>query len=148
MGALLDTFGIDWHLLTAQVINFAILAVALTWLLYKPVLKMVKEREQVIAKGVADAEESARRLSQADAEVARREKVAEAEASGIVERARHTATDERTKILSEAEERATRVASDAEARAKETVITALRESEKEIARLAILAAEKVMKKHD
>lgn len=145
MSALLTTFGIDWHLLTAQVINFAVLAVALTWLLYKPVLKMVKERERVIAKGVTDAEESAKRLAHTGVEVEKLVGAAELEAEDIVERARRSATDEKARILKEAEERALRVALDAEARAKETAAEALRESEKEIARLALLAAEKVIR---
>ena len=144
MGALATSFGLDWHLLIAQVANFAILVVVLTWLLYKPVLKMVQERERVIAKGVADAEESTERLARADSEVGERVGAAEEEAGSIVERARHAATDERTKILKEAEERALRVALDADARAKEAMAHLLRESEKEVARLAILAAEKIM----
>src|SRR3989344_4025349 len=113
MGALASTFGIDWSLLIAQVINFAILIVALTWFLYKPVLKMVKERERVVTKGVADAEESARRLANADGEAEKRLGAAGEGSEGIIERARHAATDERVKILKEAEERAARVALDA-----------------------------------
>ena len=145
MGALATTFGIDWHLLIAQVANFAILVVVLTWLLYKPVLKMVQERERVIAKGVTDAEESTERLAHADSEAGKRVEAAEEEAGNIVERARHSATDERAKILKEAEERSLRVALDADARAKEALAQSLRQSEQEIARLAILAAEKIMK---
>lgn len=145
MGALLTTFGIDWNLLIAQVINFAILAVALTWLLYKPVLKMVKDRERVIAKGIDDAEESEKRLAHAGVEVEKLIGAAEGEASATVERARRTATEERARILKEAEERSARVASDAEARARETESESLRRSEKEIARLALLAAEKVIR---
>ena len=146
MTELFGAFGIDWHLLTAQVINFSVLVIALTWLLYKPVLKMVKDRERVIAKGVEDAEASAALLASADGQAKERLDTAEGEAEQIVERARHTAVDERTKILRGAEERAARVALDAEARAKETAAQSLRASEREVARLAILAAEKVMRK--
>lgn len=145
MGALFTTFGIDWHLLTAQVINFAVLAGALTWLLYTPVLKMVRERQRVIERGVKDAEESARLLAEADEEAEKRTKAAEGEAGEIVERARRAAADERARILKEAEERSLRIAGDAEARARETAAESLRKSEKEIARLALLAAEKVIR---
>ena len=145
MSALFSTFGIDWHLLLAQIANFVVLVVALTWLLYKPVLNMAKERERVIGKGVEDSEEAARRLSHADTEATTRLTNAEKEAGWIVEHARHAAASERTRMLKEAEEGAVRVASDAEARAKETAAKMLRDSEKEIARLAILAAEKVIR---
>ena len=123
------------------------LVVALTWLLYKPVLKMVKEREHIIAKGVEDAEKASIRLSHADTEVKARLSKADVEAGGIVEHARQTATSERVRILREAEELSVRVAADAEAHARELAARTLRESEKEIARLAILGAEKILKRH-
>ena len=145
MSALFSTFGIDWHLLLAQVINFTVLVAVLTWLLYRPVLNMVKERERVIAKGVDDAEEATKLLLRADEEATTRLTKADKEAGGIVEHARHAAANERTRMLKEAEERAAHMASDAEARAKETAAKAFRDTEKEIARLAILAAEKVLR---
>ena len=37
---------------------------ALTYLLYKPVLKLLKEREEKIAKGVKDAEEAEKALEE------------------------------------------------------------------------------------
>jgi hypothetical protein len=46
--------------------------------------------------------------------------------------------------MRDAEARAAQVAADAEARAKESAAKALRDSEQEIARLAVLAAAKAM----
>src|SRR3989344_1599152 len=88
MGALFSTFGIDWHLLVAQTANFLILAALLTWLLYKPVLKMVREREQVIARGVEEAEEASRKLAAADTEAGAAEEAARARAGSEREIAR------------------------------------------------------------
>jgi F-type H+-transporting ATPase subunit b len=144
MSALITTFGIDWHLLAAQTANFIVLAAALTYFLYKPVLKMVKERQQVVAKGVEDAEKAAAALKEADAAVSTRIAGAEKEASGIVEEARSAAAEQRAGLVREAEARAARIEADAEARAKEAAAKAQRESEKEIARLAVLAAAKVL----
>ena len=144
MDALIHTFGIDWHLLFAYAVNFGVLAVALTWLLYKPVLRMVAERQRVIAKGVEDAQEAEAKLKEADQTVSKLVSVAETEAVQIVDNARAAAGDEKSRILKEAEARAAQVAKDAEARATETAAKALRESEKEIARLAVLAAAKAM----
>lgn len=144
MSALLSTFGIDWHLLFANIVNFVILAALLTWLLYKPVMKAVTERERVVAKGVEDAEEAAKRLRDADAAARERMNAAETQATGIVETARRAAGDEKAKIVGDAEARAAHIAADAELRAKEASAKALRESEKEIARLAVLAAAKAM----
>ena len=55
MGPLLQAFGIEGHLLIAQLVNFGVLFVALMYLLYKPVMKTLDERRIVIAKGVEDA---------------------------------------------------------------------------------------------
>jgi len=145
MEQLFDAFGIDWKLLIAQAVNFGVLLVALTYFLYKPVLKTLDERREKVAKGVLDAEEAARKLSEADSEVSTRLQAAEGEAEGIVAGARETAGAEKTRILKEAEARAADIAADADARAKESAARALRESEKEVARLAVLAAEKVMR---
>lgn len=146
MQALFGAFGIDWHLLLVQAVNFAVLFVVLTYLLYKPVLNTLEKRRAVVAKGVEDAEKAAEMLSTADAQSAEKLSGAEQEAQQIVASARDEAGQERTRLIKEAEERAAGIATDAEARAQETAARALRESEKEIARLAILAAEKAMRK--
>jgi len=144
MSALLATFGIDWHLLLFNMLNFGVLVAALTYFLYKPVMKMVKERQSVVTKGVEDAEEAAEKLKAAEGTANMRINSAESEAVGIVDAARKSANEEKARIVKEAEARAASVAKDAEARAQEAHAKALRESEKEIARLAVLAAAKAL----
>lgn len=146
MDQLFSAFGIDAKLLIAQIVNFGVLFAALTYLLYKPVMKTLDERRLKIAQGVEDAEEASKKLAEADTEALEVKKEAQVEAEGIVASARDAAGTERTRIMKEAEARASAVERDADARAKEMAAKALRESEKEIARLAILAAEKAMKK--
>lgn len=145
MEQLLDAFGIDWKLLIAQAVNFGVLLAVLTFLLYKPLLKTLDERAEKVAKGVRDAEEAAEALATADEEAKSRIKAADGEAEGIVASARQTATAEKARIVQDAEARAKAIADDADARAKETAAKALRESEQEVARLAVLAAEKVLR---
>jgi F-type H+-transporting ATPase subunit b len=146
MEQLFDAFGIDWKLLIAQAINFGVLLAVLTYLLYKPVLKTLDERSALIKKGVVDAEEATKKLEEADGTVKARLQEAEGEAEGLVARARDEAGSERSRIVKEAEARASHIEKDAEARAKEAKEQALKESEREIARLAILAAEKAIRK--
>jgi F-type H+-transporting ATPase subunit b len=149
MSELLTAFGIDWHLLLAQAVNFGIVLIALWYFLYKPVLAMLEKRKEIVAKGVADAERAGELLAGADSEAAKRVSAAEAEASAMVATARETATAEKMRLLKEAEARAAAIAKDAEARATETAARAKRESEREVARLAVLAAEKILiARHD
>lgn len=144
MSALLSTFGIDWRLLTAQAVNFVVLAFALTWLLYKPVLKMVRERERVVARGVEDAERASEKLARADAEVSERVSAADKKAEEILRAARARAEAAQDELLKDARARAAAVVTDAHARAKESAAKMLRESEREIARLSLLGAERVL----
>ena len=144
MEQFLEAFGIDWKLLIAQAVNFGVLLFVLTYFLYKPVLKTLDERKQKIAQGVEDAEAAEKKLAEADSVVSERLQGAESEAESIVASARDTAGSERNRIVKEAEARADAIAADAEARAAEAQAKALRESEKEIARLAILAAAKTI----
>ena len=145
MQQLLDAFGITWSLFIAQAVNFAIVLVALWYFLYKPVMAMLEKRRALVAKGVADAARAGEMLAGADGEAMKRVSAAEGQAEAIVATARESANAEKARLLKEAEARAAAMATDAQARAQETAARALQESEQEIARLAILAAEKVMR---
>jgi len=146
MSELFNAFGIDWRLLILQMINFGILVGALWFFLYKPVLGMLKKREEMIAKGVSDAESAEKTRLQVEESKGAILKDAEAEAQEVVSVAKQHGSDEKSKILKDAEERASKVADDAALRAKETVTKARKEAEKEITKLSILAAEKVLEK--
>ncbi len=144
MEQLLTTFGIDWHLLLIQMLNFGIVLLALNYFLYKPVFAMLEKRQALVAKGVEDAKEAEIILQGADAKAEASIQTADEEAARVVAHAREVATAEKQRLVKESEERAAAIARDAEARANETLERARKESEKEVARLAVLAAEKIM----
>lgn len=52
---LLQTLGIDWKLLIAQVVNFTILLLVLWKVVYKPLSTLMSERTEKIQKGLDDA---------------------------------------------------------------------------------------------
>jgi F-type H+-transporting ATPase subunit b len=147
MQQLFAAFGIDWHLLIAQAINFGLVMLALWYFLYRPVLSVLEKRREMVAQGVRDAEEAKEKLEHADGEAAKRVSKADDEAEHILKSAREAANAEKAQIVGSAEARAAQVAKDAEARAAEEAERMRRQSEKEVARLAILAAEKVLSTH-
>jgi len=147
MQQLFSAFGIEWSLLIAQAVNFGIVLIALWYFLYKPVLTMLAKRQELVAKGVEDALRAGEKLAGADDEASKRVAVAESEAEEIVSTAREVANAEKVRLLKEAEARAVSVTKDAEARAGEIAARSKKESEREVARLAVLAAEKILKKH-
>jgi len=62
-----NTFGVDWPHLLSQIISFSVVCVLLHRFAYKPVLKMLEERRQQIAQGLADTEKIKTQLAQAEA---------------------------------------------------------------------------------
>ena len=91
MDQLFDAFGIDGKLLLAQLVNFGVLFVGLTYLLYKPVMKTLDERRIKVAQGVIDADQAAMKLATAATEAGTIVKHASFEAEGIVSSARDAA---------------------------------------------------------
>ena len=63
---LLSQLGIDWKLFLSQAVNFFILLVVLTFFVYKPLIKIIKQRNQKIKEGLDKAEEADVRLKEID----------------------------------------------------------------------------------
>ena len=145
MSELFAAFGLDWKLLLIQALNFAILLMVLWKFLYKPVLKMIDERREKVAEGVQKAEAADRRLIDADVEGKGLVAAAGKEAESLVASARGRAEQQAQEIARLAQERADQLYADASARAEEAKRQALVAGEKEIARAAMLAAEKILK---
>lgn len=145
MHQLFATFGINWKLLLAQAVNFGILLGILWYFLYQPVMQMLDTRRKRIAEGVEKAKAADLRLDEAKAEGERMVGEAAREAEGLVATARTRAEERGSEILQAAEERAAATLRDATARADEARRQTLKASEKEIARAAVLAAEKILR---
>lgn len=144
MQEVLHAFGIDWRLISIQIFNFALLAIVLWYFLYQPILKILNERQSKIEKGVKDAENAEKSLKNADVEKTKIVAKAHTEAGEIVERAKKHADDKGAVIISDAQDKADRIMSDAKDKGEEIVVMARDESEAEVAKLAVLAAEKVL----
>jgi F-type H+-transporting ATPase subunit b len=145
MEQLIEAFGIDIRLIIIQVVNFGLLMVLLTYLLYKPVLKMLKDREDTIAKGIADAEAAGKAKADATEEKNAIIATANTEAQAMTVRAKEHAVVKADEIVADAQKKAEQVVRDATLRGEEMKSAAIRESDAEIAKMAILAAERVLK---
>jgi len=145
MEQLIQAFGIDVKLIIIQIINFVVLMGALTYFLYKPVLKVLADREEKIAQGIKDAEAAAASKAHAESEKQTILSVAHSDAEAVAQKAKAYADEKAEAILAEARFKAEGVISDAESKSAELKVRAQKESEAEIARLAVLAAEKVLR---
>lgn len=94
MNEFLTQLGINWKLLLSQAVNFLILLIILSFFVYRPLLKIIKERSRKIKEGLDKAEEADIRLKEVD-NIAK-EKIKEAEQESIVIIKK---TEEKAKVL-------------------------------------------------
>jgi len=65
MESIISTFHIDWKIIIAQAINFAVVFVVLYIFALKPLAKLMSERSEKISKGIGDAKKSKELLEKA-----------------------------------------------------------------------------------
>jgi len=121
-----EQFGVTWQLLISQVILFVIVAVMLKKFAYAPVLKVLEERRQRIAEGLANAEAIKRELATAQAKAQEVLNQANTQANKSIEEARKAAA----KVLEQETQKAVATANDIIAKARQA-------SEAELARMKV-----------
>ncbi len=144
MQEITSVFGINWKLLLVQAVNFAVLLAALWYFLYRPVMRLLDKRREKIAQGIKDAEAAALKLEAAEAEKAAALRRATTEAEAIIERAHEREKTQKEEFRADLHAEGVRAITEAAARAEEIKRAAREESREEIARLAVLAAKKVL----
>jgi len=65
-GGIIEQLGINWKLLVSQAVNFFILLVILRLFVYKPLLGVIKKRNEKIKEGLQKAQEADVRLKEVD----------------------------------------------------------------------------------
>ncbi len=144
MEALL-AFGVNWKLLLIQAVNFSVLLVILYRYLYKPIFALLEKRQAEIAKGLTDAEAATKERAQIEEQRGGILLAAREEGGKIVEGLRKEGIESERKMLREAQEKTAAMLAEARTDATEERAYILRESEKELARIAVLAAEKILR---
>ena len=146
MKELFEQFGINWKLLGAQVVNFAILLFILKKFAYGPLLEMLNERRKRIAEGLAAATASKKRLAEADEEKGAILTEARKESLGIVQGAEQLAKDKVKLILSDGQKQAAGIVEEAGLRAAEEKLKMKDEFSRESASFLKSALAKIVEK--
>lgn len=145
MEQIVNVFGIDWKVLTVQVVNFAVLLGLLWYFLYRPMLTLIEKRRTQIIEGVANAERAEVALKDAGTKKAEIVTKASREAEDIVAAAREAGKQKEANMVREAEAKAARIVTEATMRAEESQREALEKSKDDIARLVVLGVEKTLR---
>jgi len=146
MQEIVGVFGIDWRLLIIQMINFGILLLVLWYFLYRPLVRMIYRRQEKIKQGVLDAERIEKEFIEVEDKRKEILSAATHEADTIVKAGKQRGEREQHDIIASAREVSEKMISDAELEGKEVKDKILSESKEEIARLSVLAAERLLKR--
>jgi F-type H+-transporting ATPase subunit b len=139
MQQLLSQLGIDWHLLLSQAVNFALLLIVLRIFVYKPLLKLLRDRREKIEKGLLQADEAEQRLHEVDLIGKEKIKHAENEAVGILKKTEQDAKTLEEKLLAEAKRKEDDAVKGTAVRLRSQEEESRRAMEKEAAALVRLA---------
>ena len=139
-----DKFGVDWHLLVAQAINFAIVAFLIWRFAFKGILSSVKEREEQIADSVRNAEKIKLQLEETERKQEETLKDASVEAQKAVSQAREQAKTHLENQRAEAEKQAEEIIIKAREAMKLEKQRVLDEAREEIASLVVMTSSKVL----
>lgn len=131
------TFGVNWPLFIAQVINFTLVAVLLYFFAYKRVLAMLEERRRRIAEGLANAEKIKAELARAEQQRQETLAQANAQATQLIEEARAAAARVQEQETQKAIATAEQIISKAREAAAADHARMLAELKREVGRLVV-----------
>lgn len=146
MDSLIETFHLDWKLMVAQVINFAIVFVVLYIFALKPLKKLMDERGKKIQDGLDNAEKQKELLiaSQADYDASMAK--AKKEANEMLQTVRKEGEELRAEMLEKSKAEADKVLASGVAKFEEEKRRMLLEAKNEIVSLVMGATESVLGK--
>lgn len=145
MSELFENIGIDWKLLSAQIVQFVLLIIILRWLAYKPIIAMLEKRSKTIEQSLADAKRIEQNLAEGEAERQRMLAETRKEAEMIVADARSSAEKVKVKVLDETKEKMDAMRKQTEAEAEAVKKKVLQDAQSQLADLVVLASERVIK---
>jgi F-type H+-transporting ATPase subunit b len=141
---LLDKLGVDWKILIAQIVNFVILLAVLYRFLYRPVLKMMKERSVKIEKGVKQAEKMGEEVEKMKRDYEIEILKGRKEAGTIIETAKKEGEKMRNEMVEEAERKIEKSLKKAKETIRDEKNKMMVEIKSEVGEMVILATEKVI----
>lgn len=143
---LLQKLGVDWKLLIAQIVNFAVLLAVLSLFVYRPLLRVIDERRERIRKSVEDAERIAHEkeeLAKARQEALRK---IDQECGAFLEKAKNDAERLKADILRAADTEAKNLLTKGHEQLRSERAQALQEMQKVLATAILQMTEKLLER--
>lgn len=138
---------LDPGLFVWTIITFLLLLTVLAKFAWKPLLNILKEREDFIKSSLNDAEKAQQELARLNAEGEAIINKARGEAQSILAQGKAAATKLKDETLNDAKEKANMVIADAEKQIQVQKEKAIAEIKGEVVNLSLSVAEKLIKKN-
>jgi F-type H+-transporting ATPase subunit b len=144
MDSLITTFHLDWKLMVAQAINFAIVILVLYFFALKPLKKLMDERTQTITGGLDNAKKQEELLKAQQEEYDKTLAKARAEAQAIMKDVKKDAEDKRAQLLAIAQDESKAILENGKKQLEGEKEKMLDEAKKELVSLVVSATKKVL----
>ncbi len=144
MDSFISTFHIDWKILIAQAINFAIVFALLYFFALKPLKKIMSERTSTIEKGISDAKHSAELIEKTTKEYEEVIAKARAEAHTLFQEGKKEAEVKRAEMLEKAQTEVDAMIASGKKNLESEKNKMVEEAKNEIVSLVVSATEKVL----
>ena len=138
---------LDPGLFVWTILTFLLLLTVLTKFAWKPLLKMLKDREELIRSSLEDAEKAQTELAKLNAEGEKIINKARAEAQEILSQCKSSAATLKDETLKDAKEKAKVIADNAEKQILVEKEKAIEEIKSEVVSLSLSVAEKLIRKN-
>ena len=144
MDELVKTFHIEFNFLLAQLVNFTIVLLVLYKFAYKPILKVLNERTNKIAKGLKDSEKATQKLEAISEKEKNILKKAKIEAQKIIDQGEETIKKNQELTLRQTKEQTQKMFQETKKQIEEEKKKIIIEAKKEVADLVIMITQKIV----
>ncbi len=144
MSELFKQLGINWMLIIAQIVNFAILAFVLTKFAYKPIIKLLEERKNRVADDIEKSKVLDSKIKEADSAKNEVLAIARQESEKIIKSSEKNARDIKETILKEASDEVSKIKEEAKKQIGNDREKTMQDMKKELGKLIALSVEKTV----
>ena len=144
MQEIINSFGIDWKIFSAEIVNFLVIVGILYFFVFKKIFMTLDKRRSIISDGIKKSEMAEENLKDAEKKSGQIISDARGEASEKINLAINTAKETEERILTEAKKKGEDIIEKAKKTGQEQKNDIISEADKEIAKRVILGMEKVM----
>ena len=144
MDSLISTFHIDWHMIIAQVIDFAVVFFVLYKFALKPLKKLMDERAATITGGLDNAKKQEELLKAQQEQYDQTLAQARADAQTLMKEVKKDAEEKRAQIMEAAQKDSAAIFENGKKQLESEKAKMLDEAKKELVTLIVNATEKVL----